>query len=137
MPPQTTTTTDAVLGMPLQLTFESGRTTDVTLVAIRVRDFNDYRALLGKEPELIERCLGVLKGTLTDGEDPITPASYNELATRFHQLNAPFFDFCARQGELLSRVQGRETGQALERALMAVMRENLSNSGAGLPGSAR
>ncbi len=125
------TTTATVLGQPVVLTKESGRQATLTLRAFKVREFNDLLALLGNEVALIEHALGVQRGALADGDDPIHPDSYDELAGKFRELNRPFFGYCTRQTQLLNQVQGRTAERAMERALTAALERNLSSSAAG------
>lgn len=125
MDPQVETQT--ILGRRLTLRHESGRTTAVTLRPIRVREFTDLMGLLGREMTMIERSLGVADGSLADGEDPIAPDSYEELAIAFQELNAPFFGYCARQTRLVNQIQGK----AAERALATALERSLSASAAG------
>lgn len=129
-------TTATVLGLPILLTKESGLQVTMTLRAFRVREFNDLLPLLGNEVALIEHALDVQRGSLAEGEDPVSPASYDELATKFRELNRPFFAFCARQIQTLNQAQGKTAERAMEKALTAALERNLSSLAGGSSGSA-
>jgi hypothetical protein len=124
-------TTATVLGLPFLLTKESGLQATLTLRAFKVREFNELLPLLGNEVALIEHALGVQRGSLAEGDDPVSPESYDELAGKFRELNRPFFSYCTRQTQLLNQVQGKTAERAMERALTAALERNLSSSGAG------
>lgn len=124
-------TTATVLGRPVVLTKESGQQVTLTLRAFKVREFNELLPLLGNEVALIEHALGVQRGSLADGDDPIRPDSYDGLAGQFRELNRPFFSYCTRQTQLLNQVQGKTAERAMERALATALERSLSSSAAG------
>lgn len=124
-------TTATVLGQPMTIVFESGRTAMMTMRPFKVREFNELLPLLGQEPALIEKALGVIRGSLVETEDPVHPDCYDILAEQFRSLNRPFFAYCTRQTTLMNQVQGK----TLERALTLALEQRLSSLGDGSFGS--
>lgn len=119
--------TAAVLGRTVTIVRESGTIGHGTLRAFRVREFPGLIPLLAHEERLIERSLGVAEGNLVEGNDPITPDSYDALARAFHEINAPFFNACARKVGIFQMVNG----PAVQQAMADAMRKGPSNSASG------
>jgi len=115
---------DTILGRPLTLRFENGTARDVVMRPFKVKDFMPLFPNFDNEPALVATSCGLAK------DEELTPESYDAAATALQEINRPFFAYCSRRMESLSRMQN----PALERAAEKAMREHLS-SAAGSPAS--